>query len=116
MTSLHKHCDAPSEDLLNTLEVRLPWTALAPYWAASERHGITIRTDDDTHELALRGIGEHLIECSNGSDEEAQVMAAMMSDESLQFYAVMVAESVVSHIVSRGPDWPLSQLWLTSAE
>ena len=112
MTSLHAHCDAPSDDLLNTIEMRLPWAALAPYWAAAERHGITIRLDDDARELGLRGIGEHLVECANGSDAEAPVMAAWMSDESLTFMAVMVAESVISHVVSRGPDWPLSRLWL----
>ena len=114
MTSLHKRCDAPSDDLLNTVEVRLPWSSLAPMFAASERHGITIRTDDDAVELALRGIGEHFIECANGSDSDAQVLAAMMSDEALQFFAVMVCESVISHIVSRGPDWPLSRLWLAA--
>ena len=112
MSSLHKRCEAPSDDLLNSIEMRLPWSALAPYWAAAERHGITIRLDDDAREMGLRGIGEHLVECANGSDAEARVLAAMMSDESLTFFAVACAESVVSHIVSRGPDWPLSRLWL----
>lgn len=114
MSSLHSHCDTPSDDLLNSIEVRLPWAALAPYWAAAKRHGITIRTGDDVHEIALRGIGEHLIECANGSDLEAQVMTAMMSDDSLAFFAVMVAESVTSHIASRGPDWPLSRQFIAA--
>ena len=114
MSSVHRHCDAPSDDLLNSIEVRLPWDALAPYWAAAGRHGIVIRLDDDVRELALRGIGEHIIECANGSDSEARVMAAMMSDEALTFFAVMAAESVVSHVVSRGPDWPRSRLWLAA--
>ena len=114
MTSVHQTCDAPSDDLLNSIEVRLPWNALAPYWAAAQRHGIVIRLDDDLRELALRGIGEHLVECANGSDAEAQVMAAMMSDEALTFFCVMAAESVVSHIVSRGPDWPLSRQFLAA--
>ena len=114
MSSVHRQCDAPSDDLLNSIEVRLPWDALAPYWAAAERHGIAIRLDDDVRELALRGIGEHLVECANGSDAEAQVMTAWMSDESLTFFSVMAAESVVSHIVSRGPDWPLSRQFLAA--
>ena len=114
MSTLHRHCDAPSDDLLSSIEQRLPWSALAPYWAAAERHGITIRTDDDARELALRGIGEHIVECANGSDAEARVMTAMLSDESLTFFCVMAAESVVSHIVSRGPDWPLSRLFVAA--
>lgn len=107
-----QRCEAPSDDLLNSVEMRLPWSALAPYWAAAQRHGIVIRVDDDTRELGLRGIGEHLIQCANGSDAEARVMTALMSDESLTFFSVMAAESVISHVVSRGPDWPLSRLWL----
>jgi hypothetical protein len=49
------------------------------------RHGITFRTDDDIHEVELRGVGEHLIEYANRSDPEARVMTAMMSDDSLTF-------------------------------
>lgn len=94
--------------------MRLPWSALAPYWAAAERHGIRIRTDDEAHELALRGLGEHLVECANGSDAEARVMAAMMSDEALTFFCVMAAESVISNVVSRGPEWPLSRRFLAA--
>ncbi len=101
--------DDPSDDLLNAIEVRLPWSALAPYWLSGRRHGLEFRDDDDAHANALRGIGEHLIECANGSDAEARVIVAMMSDEALTFFAVMAAESVVSHIASRGPDWPLRQ-------
>lgn len=114
MSSLHRHCDAPSDDLLNSIEMRLPWDALAPYWAAAQRHGIIIRLDDDAREVALRGLGEHLVECANGSDAEARVMAAMMSDGSLTFLCVMAAESVISHIVSRGPNWPLSRQFLAA--
>lgn len=114
MSSLHRHCDAPSDDLLNSIEMRLPWDALGPFRNSAQRHGITIRLDDDARELALRGLGEHLVECANGSDAEARVMAAMMSDESLTFFSVMAAESVISHIVSHGPDWPLSRQFLVA--
>ena len=103
--------EAPSEALLDALDGRLPWLALAPYWAAAQRHGIEIRTDDPGVELALRGIAEHLIQCANGSDAEAQVLLALMGDRALQFFTVMAAESVISHVVSRGPEWPLSRVW-----
>lgn len=114
MTSLHRNFDAPSDDLLNSIEMRLPWSALAPYWAAAERHGIRIRTDRDAHELALRGIAEHVIGCANGSDAEARVLTAMMSDAALTFFSVMAAESVISHVASRGPDWPLARKFLAA--
>lgn len=106
--------EAPSDDLLNSIEMRLPWDALAPYLNAAQRHGITIRTDDDARELALRGIGEHLVECANGSDSEARVLAAFMSNDSLAFFSVACAESVISHVVSRGPNWLPSRLWLAA--
>ncbi len=101
-----------SKEFLETIESRLPWSALAPYFAAAERHGIHIRSDDFGHRLALKGIAEHLVEMGNGSESEAQVQVAFMTDEALTFTAVVIAESVISHVVSRGANWGLSQVWM----
>ena len=114
MKSLHARSDAPSDALMNSLEVRLPWSCLAPMVLSAERHGLRIRTDEDAHEIALRGVAEHLIEMCNGSDGEAQVVASWMGNESLQFFAVVVCESLVGHMRSREPDWPVSRLWQAS--
>jgi len=101
-----------SNDFLETIESRLPWSALTPYLAAAQRHGIQIRSDDFGHRLALKGIAEHLIEMGNGSESESQVQVAFMTDSALTFTTVVIAESVISHVVSRGPDWGLSQVWM----
>jgi len=101
-----------TNDFLETIESRLPWSALAPYLAAAERHGIKIRTDSFGHQLALKGIAEHLMEMGNGAESEARVLMAIMTDEALTFTSVVISESVISHVVSRGKDWRLSQVWM----
>jgi hypothetical protein len=101
-----------SKEFLETIENRLPWSALTPYWAAAERHGINIRSDEFGHDLALKGIAEHLIEMGNGKESEAQVLVALMTDEALTFTSVVIAESVISHVVSRGANWGLSKVWM----
>jgi hypothetical protein len=104
----------PSTALLDAIYDRLPWAAIAPYYICGKAAGINVRTDDRADETALLGLGEHLIGLANGSDSEAQVLLALMTDESLQFFAAMVGSSVIHHCRTHGAEWHLSKKLLNA--
>lgn len=104
----------PTPELLDAIYDALPWSALAPFAACAQRHGVELNLDDDAaHERALVAIAQHYVELAGGRAADAETLIALQPPKGVVFTAVMVAETVIGQLRTM-PHLAYRRTWLVN--
>lgn len=109
----YTNTEDPSEALLDAIHDALPWSALAPFAACAQRHGVELNLDDAAHERALIAIAQHYVELAGGRAADAETFIALQPPKAVVFTAVMVAETVVGQLRTM-PQLAYRRTWLAA--
>ena len=107
--------------LIDDVNDRLPWSAAGVVWTAAERHGLTLKVDDDLEDRCLALLAGHLLMCAGfdeqdrsvEADDRARLLLGAMGD-GFPYWAVMVGESFISHLVTRRESLTAYPFWVAA--